>query len=59
MTFPSWKELLIILLLALLIFGAKKLKSLSSDLGGSIRGFRTALKDGDKKNPSNETQENS
>jgi sec-independent protein translocase protein TatA len=41
------KELLIILAIALLIFGTKKLKNLGSDLGGAIKGFKTAVKEGE------------
>jgi len=33
-------ELLIILLIVVLLFGTKRLKTLGGDLGGAIRGFR-------------------
>lgn len=42
------KELLIILVIALLVFGTKKLKNLGSDLGGAVKGFKDAMKDGEK-----------
>lgn len=42
-------ELLIILAIALLLFGTKRLKSLGSDLGGAIKGFRKAVSDEDAK----------
>lgn len=42
-------ELLIILAIALLLFGTKRLKSLGSDLGGAIKGFRKAVSDDDAK----------
>lgn len=42
-------ELLIILAIALLLFGTKRLKSLGSDLGTAIKGFRSAVTDEDKK----------
>ena len=35
---------LVILLLVLLIFGSKKLRSFGSDLGASVRGFKDGLK---------------
>ncbi|MEM7220326.1 MAG: twin-arginine translocase TatA/TatE family subunit [Pseudomonadota bacterium] len=38
-------ELLIILAIVLLIFGPSRLKNIGSDLGGAIKGFRTAIKD--------------
>ena len=36
-------ELLVILAIVLLIFGPKRLKSIGSDLGSAIKGFRTAV----------------
>jgi len=36
-------ELLIILAIILLLFGTTKLKSLGSDLGSAIKGFRSAM----------------
>ena len=44
---PGWKELLIILLVVLLVFGAKKLKTIGSDLGAAIRGFKKSMNDAD------------
>jgi sec-independent protein translocase protein TatA len=45
----GFKELLIILAIALLIFGAKRLKSIGSDLGGAVKGFKKAMDDEDDK----------
>jgi sec-independent protein translocase protein TatA len=42
------KELLVILAIALLVFGAKKLKTIGSDLGGAVKGFKKAMNDGDE-----------
>jgi sec-independent protein translocase protein TatA len=42
------KELLVILAIALLVFGAKKLKSIGSDLGGAVKGFKKAMNEGDE-----------
>ncbi len=42
-------EWLIILAVVLLIFGGSKLKSLGSDLGSSIKGFKKAVKDDESK----------
>ena len=47
-------ELLVILAIVLLIFGPKRLKSLGSDLGSAIKGFRTAVSDEDKKKSDDE-----
>lgn len=38
-------ELLVILAIVLLIFGPKRLKSIGSDLGSAIKGFRKAVTD--------------
>jgi sec-independent protein translocase protein TatA len=37
------KHLLLILLIVLLVFGGKKIKSLGSDLGSAFRGFKKAM----------------
>ena len=42
------KELLIILVVVLLVFGTKKLRNLGGDLGSSIKDFKKALNDGEK-----------
>jgi sec-independent protein translocase protein TatA len=44
-------QLLIILIIVLLIFGTKRLKSLGGDLGGAIKGFRKAM-DGEEETDS-------
>ncbi len=41
-------ELIIVLVIVLLLFGTTKLKSLGSDLGSAIKGFRTAVSDEDE-----------
>jgi sec-independent protein translocase protein TatA len=43
----GFRELLIILLIALVLFGAKKLKSVGSDLGSAVKGFKKAMSDGE------------
>ena len=44
---PSVPQLLIILVIVVLIFGAKRLKNLGGDLGGAVKGFKQAVKDDD------------
>lgn len=39
-------QLLIVLVIVLLLFGTKKLKNLGSDLGGAVKGFKSAMTDG-------------
>lgn len=41
-------QLLIILVIVLLIFGAKRLRNLGSDLGASVKGFRSAMREGEQ-----------
>tara|TARA_R110000772_G_scaffold131045_2_gene239291 strand:- start:3383 stop:3628 length:246 start_codon:yes stop_codon:yes gene_type:complete len=36
-------QLIIVLVIILLVFGTKKLKNLGSDLGGAIKGFKSAM----------------
>ncbi len=42
-------ELLVVLAIVLLVFGPKRLKSLGSDLGTAIKGFRRAVTDDENK----------
>ena len=42
-------QLLVILAIVLLIFGPKRLKSLGSDLGTAIKGFRKAVTEDEQK----------
>jgi sec-independent protein translocase protein TatA len=43
----GFRELLIILVIALVLFGAKKLKTVGSDLGSAVKGFKKAMSDGE------------
>lgn len=40
-------QLLIILLIVVMLFGTKKLRNIGTDLGGALRGFKSAMKDDD------------
>jgi sec-independent protein translocase protein TatA len=44
----GFRELLVILLIALLIFGGKKLRSIGSDLGAAVKGFKKSMDGGEK-----------
>jgi sec-independent protein translocase protein TatA len=51
-------ELIIVLVIVLLLFGTSKLKSIGSDLGSAIKGFRTAVDtDSEVKTVSNTSEE--
>ncbi len=39
-------QLLILLVVVILIFGTKKLRTLGGDLGGAVKGFKSAMNDG-------------
>jgi len=43
----SMWQLLIILVIVILIFGTKRLKTLGGDLGGALKSFRKAMDDKD------------
>lgn len=38
-------QLIIILVIVVMLFGTKKLRTLGSDLGGALKGFKSAMKD--------------
>ena len=38
-------QLLIILVIVIMLFGTKRLKNLGTDLGGALKGFKTAIKE--------------
>lgn len=42
----SITQLLIILAIVIVLFGTKRLRGLGGDLGGAIKGFRSAVKEG-------------
>lgn len=50
-------QLLIILLIVVMLFGTKKLRNLGSDLGGALKGFKTAIKDEDAEKEDEESSE--
>ncbi len=46
-------ELFLILVIVLVLFGAKKLRNIGGDLGGAIKNFKTAM--GDEENKTDHT----
>ncbi|MDH5573717.1 MAG: twin-arginine translocase TatA/TatE family subunit, partial [Gammaproteobacteria bacterium] len=50
-------QLVIILLIVLLLFGAKRLRNIGTDLGSAIKGFKTAVKE-EESTSANEHLEN-
>jgi sec-independent protein translocase protein TatA len=49
-SFSIW-HWLIVLAIVLLVFGTKKLRNIGSDLGGAVKNFKEAVKEGDKEAP--------
>ena len=45
LSMPGWGELLVIFLVVLLLFGAKRIPDIASGLGRGIRDFKKALRD--------------
>ncbi|MGR9052482.1 MAG: twin-arginine translocase TatA/TatE family subunit [Gammaproteobacteria bacterium] len=43
----SVTQLLIILVIVVVLFGTKRLRNIGSDLGGAIKSFRSAMKEGE------------
>ena len=41
-------QLLIVLAIVLVLFGAKRLRNVGSDLGTAVKGFKSAVKDGEE-----------
>ena len=50
-------QLVIILLIVLLLFGAKRLRNVGSDLGSAVKGFKKAVSDEEKEKPDTEQLE--
>ena len=42
------KELLVILVIVIVLFGTKKLRNVGADLGGAIKSFRASVKEGEE-----------
>lgn len=44
-------QLLIVLVIVIAIFGTKRLRTLGSDLGSAVKGFRSAMSEAEKDEP--------
>jgi sec-independent protein translocase protein TatA len=49
-SFSIW-HWLVVLVIVVLVFGTKKLRSLGSDLGGAVKGFKEGVKSSDEDQP--------
>jgi sec-independent protein translocase protein TatA len=52
----GFRELLVILVIALLIFGGKKLRTIGSDLGAAVHDFKKAMDKGEKEKEAEQQQ---
>jgi sec-independent protein translocase protein TatA len=56
MGMPSMPELLVILAIVVLLFGAKKIPELARGIGTGIKNFKKAMKEEDEELPAGETK---
>ena len=54
----GWRELIIVLVIVLLVFGTKRLGNIGADLGNAIKGFKKGMKDDEQKPESINQQKN-
>ena len=47
----SVTHLLVVLVIVIIVFGTKRLRNIGADLGGAIKGFRTAMSEGEQDKP--------
>ena len=52
-------SLLLILVIVLVIFGTKRLRSLGTDLGGAVKGFRSAMNEAEADESSEQIEDTS
>jgi sec-independent protein translocase protein TatA len=52
----SPRHLIIILVVVLLVFGTKKLRTIGSDLGAAVRGFKKSMSEGDQEQQASQKQ---
>lgn len=50
-------QLLIILAIVLVLFGAKRLRTIGTDLGGAVKGFRSAMHEGEEEEDADKDKE--
>jgi sec-independent protein translocase protein TatA len=53
----GWKELVIVLVIVLLVFGTKRLGNIGADLGSAIKGFKKGMKGDEPQKPESLNQQ--
>lgn len=56
---PSIWQLLIVLAIVLVLFGAKRLRNLGTDLGGAVKGFKQSMREADEDEPKDDGETDS
>lgn len=51
----DFRELLVILVIVLIVFGTKRLRNLGSDLGSAIKSFRKSMNEPDEETAANKS----
>ncbi|SDI27664.1 twin-arginine translocase TatA/TatE family subunit [Pseudomonas panipatensis] len=51
----DWKHWVVILIVVVLVFGTKRLKTLGSDVGEAVKGFRKAMNTEEEEKPQQAT----
>ena len=54
----SIPHLIVVLVIVLLVFGTKRLKNIGEDLGGAIKGFKKAVKEGEDSSAETKSDKN-
>lgn len=53
----GWRELVIVLVIVLLVFGTKRLGNIGTDLGNAIKGFKKGMKPDEEQKPESLNQQ--
>ena len=53
----GWRELVIVLVIVLVVFGTRKLRNVGSDLGEAVKGFKKGMRDDDAPRPDAERRD--
>jgi len=53
---PSWQEILPVIIILIVIFGARKLPEIGSGLGKGVKEFKKSIKDIEEDNDKNDSE---
>jgi len=52
----GWRELVIVLVIVLVVFGTKKLRNVGNDLGEAVKGFKKGMNEHDQEKLADQTR---